>query len=59
MAAKWKLKNRQRFRELQKRFRDNLSPEARKKRNDWQHNYYITTIKPKRRKAREEHGNEN
>lgn len=54
MARKWKSKNRDRFRFLQKRFRDNLTTEARKKRNDWQHKYYLSTTKPKRRKARED-----
>ena len=53
MARKWKSNNRERFKVLQKRFRDNLTPKARAKRNKWQHEYYLSTTKPKRRKARE------
>ena len=54
LADKWKSNNRERFKVLQKRFRDNLTPKARAKRDKWQHEYYLSTIKPKRRKARED-----
>jgi hypothetical protein len=53
MSAKWKESHPVRFRELQKRYKANLTPQARAKRNKWQQGYYLSTTKPKRRKARE------